>query len=357
MLKAIYHPYYIPDKNWYKTQLLLWDKIYRIVPHSVDAEFGQSKLADLWDIPEEYVPTKDIEMSDHNYFKERKKVITNQLKSLSKDKNKNFTIDQHTYLNSAKIPEWVGETLKKYKLREKRIFNKWQANHYFVREDASDFLMSCIAHRMSIYYGISPLTDKKNSCFITFGNQIGKLAEEQPSGESMKSLIASVFNIMVPRDIARLSFKDVIEIRTEYEPLRRSATKFIETIANEFKIEKVVDRKTAESLINSASTEFEEEIIRFKKQAWKRIFNDWKTQSIAAMLGAITSYIVGGSKTALISGAGTAIIVIINHLAGIEEPSAIDETIQYFSMINKKIEINELVEDLLNYRKLVLGIE
>jgi hypothetical protein len=23
-------------------------------------------------IPEEYVPTKDIEMSDHNYFKERK---------------------------------------------------------------------------------------------------------------------------------------------------------------------------------------------------------------------------------------------------------------------------------------------
>ena len=357
MLEAIYHPYYIPDKNWYKTQLLLWDKIYRIVPSSVNDEFGKKKLADLWDIPEKHVLTKDIEMYDHKYFDERKKAITNQLKKLSKDKHKKYIENQHTYLNSAKIPKWVGETLKKYQLREKKLFKKWQAEHYLVREDASDFLMSCVAHRMSIYYGTSPLTDKKISCFTTFGNQIGKLGKEQPSGESMKSLIVSVFNILVPGDIEKLSFKDVLDIRTEYEALRQSATKFIKTIADEFTIEQVVDKKTAESLVKSASFKLEEEIDRFKKQTWKRIFQDWRTQSIATTLGTVASYIAGGPEIALALGSGSAFITIMNNITGKEESNAIDDTIQYFSMINRKIEINEFTEGLLNYRKFVLGIE
>ena len=111
MLEAIYHPYYVPDKNWYKTQLLLWDKIYRIVPYSVEDKFGQNKTAELWDIPKEHVPTRDIEMYDHQYFEDRKKSIINQLKKLAEVKNVGFTEDQHTYLNSAKSPDGGGGSL------------------------------------------------------------------------------------------------------------------------------------------------------------------------------------------------------------------------------------------------------
>lgn len=356
MLEAIYHPYYVPDKNWYKTQLLLWDKIYRIVPCSVEDEFGQIKTSELWEIPEEHVPTRDIEMYDHQYFEDRKKSINNQLKKLAENRNVKFTEDQHTYLNSAKIPGWVGESLRKYKLREKEKLEIWDAEHYLVREDASDFLMSCIAHRMSMHSGASPLTNKETNCFATFGNQIGNLGEQQPSGESMNSFIASVFEMMVPVGIEKLSFKDVLDIRNEYEPLRESASKFIQNIADEFKVNQVIDKKTADSLVHSASLNFESEINKFKKQSWKRIFKDWKTQTVATTLGATASFVAGGPTAALALSVGATAIAIMNNVAGKGETSKIDDTVQYFSMINKNIEINDFAEGLINYRKLVLGI-
>jgi len=356
MLEAIYHPYYVPDKHWYKTQLLLWDKIYRIVPHSVDVKFGQKRTSELWDIPEEHVPTRDIDMYDFQYFEDRKRSIKNQLKRLAENRNIRFTRDQHTYLNSAKIPEWVGGSLRKYKLRKKHRLKIWGAEHYLVREDASDFLMSCIAHRASMHSGLSPLTNKEMSCFATFGSQIGNFGKQQPSGESMRSFIAGVFQIMVPVGIERLSFEDVLDIREEYNPLRESAAQFIQIIADEFKINQIIDKARADSLVQSASQRFESEIKKFEKQSWKRVFKDWKTQSIATTLGGAATIVAGGPVEAVALGTGAAAIAIMNNVAGRKGTSKIDDTIQYFSVINERIKIYDFVDGLINHRKLVLGI-
>ena len=111
MLEAIYHPSYVPDSSWYKTQLLVWDKIYRIVPYSVEKSFGASKLASDWNIEENLVPTKDIDMPSHRYFDYRKEIIVNQFKKFSEIKASNFTDENYFYLNSAKVPDWIATKL------------------------------------------------------------------------------------------------------------------------------------------------------------------------------------------------------------------------------------------------------
>ena len=357
MLEAIYHPHYVPNKTWYKTQLLLWNKIYRIIPYSVEKRFGPPAIASRWEIPEEYVPAVTLLMPHKQYFRDRERVTKNQLRELSKREIRTFNDDAHFYLNSEKIPKWVAGTLKKHGLRKKKTYVRWGSEHYLVREDAADFLMSCIAHKMSQDRAMSSLTDKQASCFATYGNQIGAQGRQQPSGESLNSLIAGVFKIMVPKEIDKLNFKDVLEIREEYKDLRIAINNILETLANDFRLCEVVDKTRANNLISHALQKFECDVEKFKKRRWRRVFKAWKVQSVGTVLGMLAGYVAGGPKTAVALVGGAAGITLMNHLAGREDPSNLDKTIQYFNNINERIEINEFVEGLINYRELVLGGE
>ena len=355
MLEAIYHPNYIPDPIWYKSQLLLWDNIYRIIPYSVEDKFGPMQISERWNIPEEFVPTVDLQMPDFQFFEDRKRAIKKQLNEFSKENLKEYGSEDHFYLNTAKIPSWVGDSLKKYRLRKKKTLKVWGSKHYLVRDDASDFLMSCVAHGLSSNRGMSSLTNQKISCFATYANQIGKEGKEKPSGDNLKSLIAGVFDFMVPGDINKLTFKDVIEIRSEYSSLRESASNCIQSISEEFKLNEVIIKKRADDLIQSSLNKFEKEVEKFKKGVWRRIFKDWRVQTLATTMGMVSGFIAGGPAAALGIGTGAGGISILNHIAGKEEPADIGNTIQYFNKINEKIELNEFVEGLINYRKLVFG--
>ena len=132
MLEAIYYPSYVPDINWYKTQLLLWDSIYRIVPYSVENDFGAGRLSSLWNIPENYLRTVSFGMPDEQYFEDRKYAIVQQLKKLSEEKNDNYHNEEHFYLNTDKVPRWIGDTLLELGLRKKAKKYKWGAKHYLV---------------------------------------------------------------------------------------------------------------------------------------------------------------------------------------------------------------------------------
>lgn len=351
MLEAIYHPSYVPDKNWFKIQLLLWDKIYRIVPYSVENNFGSARIADLWNIPEEHVPIISDTIPNHKYLNDRKTVITNQLREISKNRIASFKDVEHFYLNTAKVPDWVGEKLKEFGLRSEETYDEWNAEHYLVREDASDFIMSCVAHYLGLSGGMSPLTNSELSYFATFGNQIGKLGEDKPSGENFNSFISGIFNIMIPKDIEKLDFSDVLDIRTEYSELREGARKVIQSIADEFKLNEIINEKRAKKAIIFSLDDFNKKISKFKKAKWRRAFKDWKVQSIATLLGTVAGFIAGGPTAAIAFSAGGAGISIMNQVAGKEEPSDISKLAQYFNQINRKINMKGINKELLLYRK------
>ena len=67
----------------------------------------------------------------------------------------------------------------------------------------------------------------------------------------------------------------------------------------------------------------------------------------------IGGYLAGGPAASLALGTGAGGISILNHIAGKEGPEEIASTIQYFNKINERIELNEFVEGLLTYRRLV----
>jgi len=202
---------------------------------------------------------------------------------------------------------------------------------------------------------MSPLTDKVLSCFATYGNQIGNFGEQKPVGGNLRSLILGIFNIMIPEKIEKLSLSDVLEIREEYSELREAATNVINRLSIEFSLRDVVDETRANKLINEALKKFENEIEKFRKKRLQRIFKDWRIQSVATILGMIGGYITGGPVAAIALATGSAGISIMNHIAGKEAPSDIQKTIQYFSEVQKKVDINEFAEGLINYRRIVLG--
>jgi hypothetical protein len=349
MLDAIYHPSYVPDKDWYKTQLLIWDNIYRIVPHSVNASFGSSKIADQWEIEENLVQTKDIMMPSHQYFDSREKIITNQFKMLSKIKSHFFTAEDYFYLNTAKVPDWIGDKLNIYKLRKEKVIDEWGSKHYLVRSDVSDFIMSCIAHNFSLEQGLSPLTDRKASCFATYGNQIGDISNRQPVGENLSTFLTGVFNIMVPSNVQMLSFRDIMQIRDEYKDLREAVSNILVTISNEFRLDQIIDKRRAQDLIIQSIENFNHKIDVFNKQRWRRTISDWRTQSLATFLGALAGFLAGGPGIALIVSMTGASVQIMNQVSQKNSTDYIKSSVQYFSKINRRIKLNKIIEEANNY--------
>lgn len=354
-MNAIYHPSYLPDHNWYKTQLLVWDEIFRIVPYSVEDRFGARRISEIWEVPEDYVPTIDLRMPDHQFFEDRKKVILKQLKHLSKLPNKNFDEDEQFYLNSAKIPEWVAKSLKNYRLRKKRSSAVWGAKHFLVRADASDFLMNCVAYGLSSNLGMSLLTDRKSSCFVTYANQIGLEGEAKPSGDNYSCLLAGVFDIMVPGNIDILTFEDIIEIRNEYGPLRKSVNNCLKAISDEFNLTAVIDDRRGEALIQDSLEEFRRELERFERSSLKRLFTDWRTLSLGSSVAILGALLAGGPSAAIGCAVGSGGVTLLNQLVSANTPSNIQNTVQYFSQINERIDRNTYIDEFVNYRRLILG--
>ncbi|MBU1951055.1 MAG: hypothetical protein KJ927_20255 [Candidatus Eisenbacteria bacterium] len=179
MLDAIYYPSYLPSKEWFKTQLLLWNRIYRIVPDPMESVFGAKKISSEWGLPEEYVQTLPVAVLDMNYLNQRKRAIIKQLKWLSTLKkdlpgnlpdwlvrvlkeldSEGFYTDAPFYLNTGKVPDWVGTKLLEYGLRRREKVDIYNNEHYVIRQDAAELLMSCLTHTMAAHRNMSPLTNR-----------------------------------------------------------------------------------------------------------------------------------------------------------------------------------------------------
>ncbi|MBI2417326.1 MAG: hypothetical protein HYV28_05380 [Ignavibacteriales bacterium] len=357
MLNAIYHPSYLPDMNWYKIQLLIWDNTYRIVPHSVEDKYGAQHIAGIWDLEAVYLPTKDIRLPSHDYFESRKSLMINQFKRFSKIQSQSYTNEDYFHLNTAKIPDWVATSLLEYNLRKTNTINLNSAEHYEVREDVSDYLMSCIAHYFNIQHGLSPVTDKLLNCFSIYSNQVGIHNPSESYEGALQSFISAVFNFMVPNNISYLSFKDVIEIRNEYIELRESLVRFLEIISNEFRLEQIIDPERMKELLNDAISKFKQEKLKFEKNTWRRIITDWRTQSISLLVGAFASYLSGGLTAPIYFQLGGASIRIANHMIQKNPTLPIKDSLQYFSNINQQIIHRQLISEADNYYKVINPIK
>ncbi len=354
MLEAIYHPYYMPEKNWYKIQLLLWDNIYRIVPNSVENSFGDVALSEKWEVEPKYLQTRDVILPNEEYFNLRKDVIIKQLQKLSLvKKTHRYHTDRHYHLNINKIPNWVGEKLLDLNLRRRESVGVYGGEHYSVREDASNFLMSCLAHSFSIRENLSPLTNIQSSCFVTYGNQIGVAGQDQPEGENIKSTITGVFKYMVPKDITKLSFNEVIDIRDEYYDLRQGTRRCIEKVTEEYSLDKVIDTKRSQDLIKSAVSDYESDVEKFKKGTWRRVFKGWQLQTFGTAICTVGGYLAGGPVVASIAASLGGGISITSQIANRNESSDIDKSIQYFSKINKALNLKEFHNSFLDYENLI----
>lgn len=345
MLDAIYHPHYMPNINWYKSQLLVWDKIYRIVPNSVEKKFGACALASQWDISEEYFNTIPVSIPDKDYFNNRKSTIQLQLLELSKRKINSFLDEEHFYLNSEKIPKWLGEYLLELGLRKKNIHQIWESEHYLVRKDASDILMSWLAHSMSHVRAMFPLTNVSSSYYSIYANQIGEKTRYS-AGESMNDLVTGIFNIMIPSDLSSLSFKDVIFLREEFTSLREALARTIKNLSYEFSLNRFIEINRAKELLDEALNKFSNDIERFKKQTFWRTVADWKMAALATSILTGGAFLAGGPKEALLCAGVGGVLTLLNNLGGKVEPNDIQKGIQYFCNINEKLEIEELINGL-----------
>jgi len=129
--RALYTPSYVPDETWLKYQLLFWDQINRIVPQTMQDQYGDSYIEERFGIDPAFAPAISPTEADLTYFNEHQQAITEAFNSI-KDKEGRFE-DQNNYfgVHPDKATPWVFEFLKENELAiDQQLVNYYEHNFH-----------------------------------------------------------------------------------------------------------------------------------------------------------------------------------------------------------------------------------
>ncbi len=349
--KALYHPEYVPNPNWLKKNLLFWDRIYRIVPVPMKKEFGNNYIRDVLGLDPKYVPTLPPNENDREIFNEHEKSIKKAFIRIKREQSfKDFDDIAGFGVHPEKALGWVFDYLIKKKLARPKD-NRWSREHYSVHPDAGDLILGCLASKMARRRGFESLTGNDSIFYVTSANEINRNQLDRPDVSMEGSLGSIILDFLVPKKIANMSFQDIIKLRGDYSSLRNSFHSTVSKITKEFSLDRTIDKKQAEELLNDCMNEYIAEYKKFYsfKNRSLRFIKDWRAQSTGVSVGALGTYISGGTKVGIVLGTGAASIAFFNILFSGSRYSDYERSFQYIHALRKGIGALDCIRNMKPY--------
>ena len=294
--RILYYPSIEPNPIWLRGPLLLFDKVYRIVPKDYDESPNEQLLTMMEAFPnsiDKVVPNNiDINMnhneldrletafqiiSDNKPQKTEQKIIIHR--------NGNMSIEGYDAIHVRKTTKRVRGLLDQYKLISpipKRIEKSglsFDDDWLITVPQASDLIMSNLAGKIAKRRNLSMISDQEMDFTFLSLNQKG--INEIPSGMSANGKLASaMFDIVVPEETYTLDLKKYKKIREKYSDFRDV---FNQTLSD-YELEKIDDvdylNKTIEDIVNTFKVELE----KIQKSTFGRQFKRWTPLSIGTLL-------------------------------------------------------------------------
>lgn len=339
----LYYPSYVPDPGWLKTQLLFWDSIQRIVPYSMQEQYGDDYIAMRFRIDPKWAPPISPDYSDLSYFDKHKSSIERAFEQIRATDGATYEDAKSVFgVHPAKAPEWVFDTLLRLGLGKEQPeqHGEWVQNHYVVHPEAGKLILSCLASNVAHRRNFALATDQESQFYVTAANEVNGTLSDRHNSSVTGSLGLSILDALVPSSIDQMSFDDVISIRDEFYALREAFHRVVEHISDEFGLERIVDKKQAQTTLLKCVANYTEEFNRFNSVTRRaiRVVSDWRTQSFGASIGAVGTYLAGGPPEAVVLSSGAAVLALSGVLFSDKEKSDRIKSFHYIHRLNERID-------------------
>lgn len=345
---ALYQPRYVPDPDWLKTQLLIWDRIFRIVPYEMQDQFGDAFIDEHLAIDPAFLPMLSPSPSDLIGYKKHKETLRKAFQMIT-EKAKGEMRESHEFgVHPRKAPAWLFDMLEEFGLAktEQSVTDPWDSVHRMIQEDAGHLVLSCLGDSMASRRGLDQLTDSDLTFFVNSAIEVGGGLDDLPSQPLESMLAIAVFKLYVPKDLSSVPVAEVLEIRKEYSELRHSFHSTIRKLSSMHNLNGIVEPKFAEDALKSCLREFALEEKKFNKGRARRFFSDWRVQSFAVLLGAIGATLAGEPIVGMSLVLGETTVQLANVLSDRPEPSDEEKSFKYLQKLGKKLDAKKCSESI-----------
>lgn len=354
----LYYPSYLPNPDWLKLQLLLWDSVHRIVPQAMQQQYGDECVSERLGIDPKWAPAVSPNYSDLSYFDRHRPSIEMAFRQIRATASPDYESAEALYgVHPQKAPEWVFQALFDLGLgnKEPEKHRRWTEEHYMVHPEAGKLILSCLASNVAHRRNFAPITNEESQFYLTAANEVNRTLSDRKNSSMTASLGMLVLKTLVPTNLHRLSFADVISLRDEYGDLRRAFHSVITKITDKFGLEKIIDKDQANATLEECVSEYTKEYDRFNSVTRKtiRTITDWKTQSSAASVGALGAYLAGGPLGAVIFTLGAAGFALAGMLLSDKEKSDMTKSFHYIQRLDEEM---DLKRNLFAIKPLVRGV-
>jgi hypothetical protein len=354
--RALYHPHYVPDIELLKTQLLLWDQLYRIVPESMISNYGDGYIKSKFNINPSLCPFVSPTYEDLSYFDKYQYSIEKAFDQIAAVPESRFMAYQDCIgIHPEKAPEWVFDYLinKKLARKEKEKREGWFEEHYVVHPEAGRLVLSCLGASIAKRQDYQLITDRNNSFYLTAANEINGYIDSRSKMSILGTLAAMILKTIIPQGISTIPFELIIKLRNDYSDLKIAFHKVVKRIINE--LDNDIDIKTAEEKIRSSCDDYLRAYREFSSIRSKtlRFIKNWKTQSFGISLGILGNITSSGSKTSLLLGIGSVSVSIV----GIVFPGRLNEQQKSFRFLQSMQHLFKPTDQILGLKPFLVGIK
>ena len=327
LFEVLYYPFFEPTEIWLRRYLLVYDKVWSVVPK--DANFrpsrGIAEIAEL--IPNSFEtisPTEDDKTSekiDIDRLEKAFKLISAGKKNMVNRKELVLRIDTHnggleiaghTLLHSDKITHNIFNLLNKYNLINKKAKDvvtsvNSDINDYMVVDvAAANLIVSNLADRIAQRRAFSTITDQEIPFMVSSLDSI----QQKTSTTKVRTMLASmVLKFEIPEDIGSLNHRRYKELRDSYCDIRETFHSVIMNINNLYQLDQISDQNVLHEKIVGVTRNFDSEVQKYKKSIAGKKVKRWAPLgigSLATIGGAIIS-----SPEIILTSAGLSVIVAI----------------------------------------------
>ena len=325
MSEVLYHPHFEPSLSWLRSSLLVYDKIYSIVPTGASYAPSEAikchleKLPDTFetlspkplDIVEEYFV---LEALGHAFrriasFSELSPTQVNRLFFKSSDVDsfeQELEILGIVKLHEFKIAYSVYQMLENNGL----IYGQSADGFAYVDEQAASLIVSFLAQRMSNRLAMRTITDGEAFFYLSAACNV---IEAGNPLDSRGVLASSVLQFHIPENIGDLSVAEFAELRNHYEDLREAFPLYLRDLGELIQIDDIRNVPDLNARIKKIVDTIDRDMARIKQTQIGSSIRRWLPIGIGSAVTIAAAILPDNPSVKYVTGAATIAVQILTE--------------------------------------------
>lgn len=320
--EVLYYPDFEPSELWLRRYLLVYDKVWSVIPKDAQHELSIATKEHADAIPNSFgtLSPMDRDKSLGKVSLDRLDKVFEQIqngKTRAGKKNeivltmntRNFDIEvsgSYSFLHYDKFNRQVYELLKKHKLFSQdasKLYQSIGGSEEFLAVDpsAANIIMSNLADNIARRKGLNTITDQNIAFMVTSLNSLdGPLLHV----DSRDWLISSVVKFEIPSDIQSVRLKEYKILRESYADMRYAFHDAVANLTNVYRLDRIDDLELLRDKVKNVLADLDKEVRSYKKTRLGKKILQWTPFSIGNLF-ALTGMVGGLIGNKLVSATGT----------------------------------------------------